>query len=116
MEYTKIVQKLMQVVIDLRHHHWNTKSYAAHKALGNAYESLQELVDTVAETLVGNEGPIMPMTFKSPSTTFANLPQAIIDSGLALDEFAEETYPDLCNTSDEIVAIGNKLKYLYRLS
>jgi DNA-binding ferritin-like protein len=116
MEHTKIVQLLMQLVIDLRHHHWNTKSYSAHMALGSAYDDLSSKVDVVAETLVGGEGNIMNMTFKSPSTTFAALPAAIVSAGEMLDEYAEEKYPDLCNTSDEIVAIGNKLKYLYRLA
>ena len=36
--------------------HWQTKSYAAHTALGNYYEFLQGEVDTLAEVFMGAGG------------------------------------------------------------
>jgi hypothetical protein len=36
--------------------HWQTKSYAEHKALGNAYEALVGLFDTFMETYYGKNG------------------------------------------------------------
>lgn len=38
--------------------HWQTKDYAAHKALGDFYEGLQETVDTLAETYMGAGGEL----------------------------------------------------------
>ena len=38
--------------------HWQTKSFAAHQALGNFYESLQISVDNLAETFMGAGGEL----------------------------------------------------------
>lgn len=38
--------------------HWQTKQYAAHKALGDFYEGLQESVDLLAETFMGGGGTL----------------------------------------------------------
>jgi len=43
--------------------HWQTKSYAEHKALGTAYEALVDLFDTFTETYYGKNG------IESDSTT-----------------------------------------------
>ena len=48
-----IVTDLLQMQNQLRIFHWQTKSYAAHKALGKAYENLDELIDTFIETALG---------------------------------------------------------------
>lgn len=36
--------------------HWQTRSFAEHKALGSAYESLVDLFDTFMETYFGKNG------------------------------------------------------------
>ncbi len=38
---------------ELRLHHWGTKSYSAHKALGKLYEGLDVLIDSFTETYLG---------------------------------------------------------------
>jgi len=38
--------------------HWQTKEYAAHKALGDFYESLQSDVDELAEVFMGSGGKL----------------------------------------------------------
>ena len=50
------IQKLLNFNNELRLHHWGTQSYSAHKALGNAYETLDGLLDTFAETYMATKG------------------------------------------------------------
>ena len=47
-----------RVVLGLAHirMHWSTSSYAAHKALGEYYEAIPDLVDTVVEAYQGCYG------------------------------------------------------------
>ena len=50
------IQTLLTFQTELRLHHWGTKSYAAHKALGKLYENLDGLIDTFTEAYLGIEG------------------------------------------------------------
>lgn len=47
---------LMCGQICLRLIHWNTTSYAEHKAIGKLYDTLADLTDTLAETYMGIYG------------------------------------------------------------
>ena len=49
------IRDLLQMQNQLRIFHWQTKSYAVHKALGKAYESLNDLIDTFVETALGRK-------------------------------------------------------------
>jgi len=53
-----IITKLLTVQNQLRVYHWQTKSYAEHKALGKLYESLDGLTDQFIETLAGTKGGV----------------------------------------------------------
>jgi len=52
MKLSYLFTVLNQIHID----HWQTKSFAEHKALGKAYEALNELFDTFVETYQGING------------------------------------------------------------
>jgi DNA-binding ferritin-like protein len=47
---------LLHAVTNTHLLHWTTKSYAEHQALGTFYEELSDLVDGLAETLMGKYG------------------------------------------------------------
>jgi hypothetical protein len=47
------IEELLEAQQALRMQHWLTKSFAQHKAIGKAYEELDELIDTFVETLIG---------------------------------------------------------------
>ena len=49
--------------------HWNTKSYAEHKALGRFYEKLQDLTDDLAEAMIGKFDltPKFPQAYYHPA-------------------------------------------------
>ena len=112
----KLIQQFKQVLNDIQQHHWNTTLLSEHEALSTAYNSLSPLIDTIAETLIAQEGPILPFTLKVPSHTTKELPKAIFDAATSLRDHSENIYPDLVNLSDEVTAIGSKLLYFYRLS
>jgi len=57
-----MIEELIAKVFEARNathlEHWRTKSYAAHKALGNFYEDVIDLVDDLVECYQGNFGII----------------------------------------------------------
>jgi hypothetical protein len=108
---------------EIRLHHWGTQSYAAHKALGNAYEGLDALLDTFTETYIGVYGreeiySIKELKFNGPGE---------IDCRKVLDSFEDylvhsitkEISKDqtaLLNIRDEILGLVQKTKYLLTLT
>ena len=52
----KLMQCLMCAQITLRLIHWNTTSYAEHKAVGKLYDQLADLQDGLAEAYMGIYG------------------------------------------------------------
>lgn len=97
--------------------HYVTKSFAAHEALGRTYDSLEDLIDTITEKLIGYSevdpanlsiGVVAPM---EPRTL------AISIMGIAerLEDFAEvKEYCDIENLAQELSGVGAQLKYLSR--
>ena len=51
--------------------HWQTKSYAEHKALGTFYEELPDLVDSLVESIQGRYDTTLefPATYHTPAST-----------------------------------------------
>lgn len=117
------IRDLLQMQNQLRIFHWQTKSYSTHKALGTAYEGLNDLIDTFVETALGRKevdlanGNINIMLFDSKE----------LDITTALDTYTEflqgisnrlnpETDSDLINIRDEMLGLVNHTKYLLKLS
>ena len=67
MKATEAVQKMFEARDTIHLIHWNTTSYAEHKALGKFYEGWLELVDTFVETYQGVYGRINPTITLSAS-------------------------------------------------
>ena len=53
-----IITQLLTVQAQIRVYHWQTKSYAEHKALGKLYETLDGLTDQFIETMSGSKGGV----------------------------------------------------------
>jgi len=115
-----VITPLIQFQQQLRIFHWQTDSYAQHKAFGKAYEELDELVDSFVEKFMGTFGR------SKPTTTFVlelkPLSQSNVD--LALQHFIDylkdmdDEIPDntdLLNIRDEILGEIHQLKYLLSL-
>jgi hypothetical protein len=117
------IQKILNFNNEIRLHHWGTQSYAAHKALGKAYEGIDELLDTFAETYMGVKG-------KQELKDFAELKlngpfkigiNSVLDSfeDYLKNELPKEIKPDqtaLLNIRDEMLGLIQQTKYLLTLS
>ena len=119
----KVIINLLKIQNQLRILHWQTLSYAAHKALGNAYEDLDGLVDDLVEVHQGKYGRI---TFETPidlglvNQDEIDLEDVLIQLNDYLSgPFAEMHDPvkdtDCLNIRDEILAVVNRLRYLLTL-
>ena len=102
--------------------HWQTKSYAEHKALGKLYETLDGLMDTFVEVHSGKYGNTLAKTkFEFSALNYKDVnPMAIIDNAIGymskeLPLIIKEGDSDLLNIRDEMLAALNQTKYLLRL-
>jgi len=67
MKLSVVFTVLNQLKID----HWQTKSFAEHKALNSAYEALDGLFDTFIEQFYGREGiPEKKITYNIKSDSY----------------------------------------------
>jgi DNA-binding ferritin-like protein len=99
--------------------HWQTKSYAQHKALGKIYEYVQDFKDDVVEKLMGYTGK-RPGAIKLEQLT-ATDPNAVVtalmDFSSNLKKYAESNnYHDIANLADALSGQAAKTKYLLTLS
>ena len=52
----KLITPFLQIQNQIRIYHWQTESYAQHKAFDKAYKSLGDLIDNFVETYMGKYG------------------------------------------------------------
>ena len=119
----KVIVNLLKIQNQLRILHWQSLSYAAHKALGSAYEALDELIDTLVEVHQGKYGRIIfetPIDLGLVNQDEIDLEDILIQLNDYLSgPFAEMHDPvkdtDCLNIRDEILAVINRLRYLLTL-
>ena len=95
--------------------HWQTKSYAEHKALGTFYEELPELVDSLVEAIQGRYDTTIqfPATYHVPAS---NGKRELHD----LSEYFEEKRQilpqdsEIQNLADSIQELIDSTLYLLR--
>lgn len=118
----KVVSPLIQFQEQLRVFHWQSETYAQHKAFGKAYENIGDLVDQFVEVLMGKHGKLEAEDGKY-QVELTNFKDGNVDNVLNefisyLDTFEselDEKDTDLLNIRDEIKAEVNRLKYLLTL-
>ena len=109
------VEKMMSAQQSLRLQHWMTKSHAEHKAIGKAYEGLDDLLDTFVETLIGAKSREVLSGISSLSVggdvkkILADL-ENVLRNDVPKDVGEKETA--LLNIRDEILALVQQTKYL----
>jgi hypothetical protein len=114
------VNKLVGIQQQLRILHWQTKSYAKHKAYGETYDGLSDLIDSFMEEFMGKYGRFH---LTMPSIQVINVEDLDVEdfiegSILFLTSFTEQLEPtdtNLLNIRDEMLGSLNKLKYLLTL-
>jgi hypothetical protein len=99
--------------------HWQTTSYAEHKALGKLYEYVQDFKDGVIEKLMGYTGKrpapykIEPLINCTGNECVSNL----LSFASSLKSYAEaNSYHDIVNLADALSGEAAKTKYLLTLS
>lgn len=103
--------------------HWQTLSYAEHKALDGLYESLEANIDEFVETFMGKYGRIVSeKTFNLSLENYSNLSPAVFVS--EIEKYLIEELPtmldiktdsDLLNIRDAMLGNVKQTKYLLTL-
>lgn len=119
----KLITNFLRIQSQLKVFHWQTKSYAEHKAFGKLYESLDGLFDNFIEVYMGKYGTILAkeeFEFEvenySEESSRGFLDDVISYFGNEVTEgLNNETDTDLLNIRDEVIAEINRTKYLLKL-
>jgi hypothetical protein len=116
-----MITELLTLQNQLRIFHWATESYAEHKALGKAYEELDDLIDELIEVFQGKYARIKSKDgFNIKLDNYGGSISDFLDGNITyltnMDKGLEEGYNDeLLNIRDEMIAVLQKLKYLLTL-
>lgn len=114
----------LSLLDQLRIFHWQTFSYAEHKALGKAYDELSDLFDKFIETYYGKYGKnILKVEFVLNAESYSediDIIKIIGNRKRALltyirTELLTDDDKDLLNIADEIEGSINHLLYLLQL-
>jgi hypothetical protein len=118
-----IVTNLLTLHNQLKIHHWQTKSYAEHQALGGVYDEFSDLIDEFIEVFMGKYGRIESKDgFKIELVNYKDISSTdFVDKYVdflvnELPNSLKKTDTDLLNIRDEMLAQLHKLKYLLTLS
>ena len=118
-----IIINLLAMENQMRIFHWQTMSYAEHKAFGKIYENLTELIDNFVEVCMAKHGrPDFGGEFNIHQFDYnaVNVDQYInsmIEFLISLDNVYQEPLDtDILNIRDEMLAEVNRLKYLLTLN
>lgn len=115
----KIVKLFFSVQLHVKLYHWNTTSYARHKATDQFLEKFSDNIDKFVEVFIGRfiikpniEGIKIEQTFLTDSG-IVNLLNSAKEALEGLDNIIKAS--DLINIRDEIIADINQTLYLLRL-
>lgn len=95
--------------------HWQTKSYAQHVALGKFYEEIPELVDQLAEAMMGkfDTTPEFPQMYHAPAATGKEELEALKDYvAQARQSLPQDS--EIQNLTDEIAQLIDSTLFLLR--
>jgi hypothetical protein len=116
------VKFLLEVQVQFKINHWQTKEFSRHNAFGGIYDALGDLIDRFVEESMGKYGRFV-LDDESKTINLQNLAELDLKGMLkttkdALIQFTEEFEPtdtNLMNIRDEILGEVNKLQYLLTL-
>ena len=94
-------------------HHWRTKSFAAHLALGELYDALVTFADTMAEMYMGKYGTNIVLPEGPNGFDQVDSVRFISQLDETLNGLREAIPQDgfLLNTYDEIQGLVSQIKY-----
>ena len=118
----EIILKLVQVQVQFKFMHWQTTGDAKHRAYGDIYDTLVDLIDSFTEAMMGKygrpefESEFLLMFQDLKSLNLQNFMDGITDFLVSITEMLDPKYDtDLLNLRDEMLSSINKLKYLLTL-
>jgi hypothetical protein len=116
-----IVNMMLGIEQQLRILHWQTESYAQHKAFGETYEALGDLIDSFMEAIMGKYGrfELASNSIQIINMQELDLPDFVVGSADFLNSLTgqldQQKDSDLLNIRDEMLSQISKLKYLLTL-
>lgn len=118
----EIILKLVQVQLQFKFLHWQTFGDAKHRAYGDMYDGLSDMIDEFAEITMGKYGryefePEFSIMFQNISNlNVQNFLDGLTEFLVGMSDHLDSRYDtDLLNLRDEILGKTNKLKYLLTL-
>lgn len=100
--------------------HWETRSFAEHKATGGFYEFLQDFKDDIIEKLMGYTGKRIKALKIEPIVANADtmkIADDIMKFSKELESYGDSVgYGDICNMAQSLSGETAKIKYLLTLS
>lgn len=117
-----LITNFLNLLNQLKIYHWQTESYAEHKAFGKAYDDLSDLVDTFIETYMGKYGK--RVATDGFSFNLHNYNPADVDEFLKqYDEYLsticetelQDSDTELKNIRDDMKGVINHTRYLLGL-
>jgi len=116
-----VISPLLRIQNQLRIFHWQTTSYAEHKAFGKAYENLDGLIDSFVEAFFGKYGRNKAkLSYSIELKNYEGDAISFIDNSYDFlrnfnSEFSPESDSELLNIRDEMLSELDTLKYLLTL-
>jgi len=112
------IEDLLEAQLSIRMQHWLTKSFAQHKALGKAYDGLDDLIDTFVETLIGAKGRVVlsgidTISIGGDIMKVLDELENTLRNGIQKDVGEDETA--LLNIRDDMLGLVQHTKYLLTL-
>lgn len=116
-----IVKYMMEFRDQIKLYHWRTTSYSRHKATDEFIEAFDTKIDEFVEVLMGGRNQKNNDTF---NMQFVTLNEATAEPHvIKFRDWVKDTLPthlhehetDLLNLKDEILALVNRMLYLFRL-
>jgi hypothetical protein len=122
--FDSIIKKMLELLTLVRLYHWNTFSYATHKATDDLHGTFSDHIDKYVETMLGksdgnyriNMRDFKTLTVKGVSNN-SEMTQKVKQFISEFNKFnlsLKGDYNDILNIRDEI--IGDLNKFLYLLS
>ena len=118
----EVILKLVQIQNQFRFLHWQTTADAKHRAYGDIYNTLGELLDDFAEACMGQHGRFefgeeFSIVFQDINVlNLQDFVDGITDFLISFNDIFDNTMDsDLLNLRDEMLLKINKLKYLLTL-
>lgn len=114
---TNVYNDIHKLLLTVKLSHYKTKSFASHEALGRIYDTVNELIDSITEELIGYS-EIDPSEFEIGTIT-TKLPKElgvyIITLAAKIEQLAaDKKYCNIENQAQELSGTGAQLKYLSR--